>query len=101
MQNAREVDGEWLKIKWVQLKDMNSLLGDYAKIHRVARIDAALPRTTAREIRSMSHDVSRLSPVAPDTCLPSLLRKSIVEGPRTPVVSTETGSNRYLSVMLR
>ena len=69
--------------------------------HPVAKMDAALPRVTAREILSISHEVSRLSPVTADTCLPNLRKKATVEGPSTPVVSTETGSNKYRSVRAR
>ena len=69
--------------------------------HPVAKTDAALPRVTAREILSISHEVSRLSPVTADTCLPNLRKKATVEGPSTPVVSTETGSNKYRSVRAR
>ena len=66
--------------------------------HPVAESEAELPRTTARETLSISHEVSLLLPVRVDICLPSLCRKLLVEGPMTPVVSMATGSNRYLSV---
>ena len=74
---------------------------NYVAMHLVANIDAALPRTTASEILSINHDVSRLSPVAADTCLPSFLRNRVVDGPSTPVVSMATGSKWYLSARLR
>ena len=62
-------------------------------------MDAALPRTMAKDMRSVSHAVSLLLPVQADTCLPSFWMKALVEGPNTPVTSTATGSNMYLSVM--
>ena len=76
-------------------------LKNYVAKHPVAKTDAALPRMTAREILSISHEVSLLSPVTADTCLPNFHKKTTVEGPRTPVVSTETGSNKYRSVRAR
>ena len=64
----------------------------------MAAMEAALPRTMARDIRSVSHAVSRLLPVQAETCRPSFWMKDLVEGPNTPVTSTATGSNMYLSV---
>ena len=64
-------------------------------VHLVARIDAALPWTTAREMRSISHEASRLSPVTNETCLPRRFRKAMVDGPSTPVVSTSSSSSSY------
>ena len=64
-------------------------------------IDVVLPRTTAKEIRSKSHRVSRLSPVHAEMRLPKPLRNLRVEDPRTPVVSTATGSKTYLRLISR
>ena len=63
-------------------------------------IEAALPLTTASDIRSISHRVSRLSPVWAEILLPSPFKKIAVDDPRTPDVSIATGSNMYLSTRL-
>ena len=63
----------------------------------MALMEAEFPRTTAREILSSSHEVSLLFPVRAVMRLPSLCKKTFEEGPKTPVVSTATGSKVYLS----
>ena len=63
-------------------------------------MEAAFPLTTARDTRSISHRVSRLSPVCAVILFPSPLRKIVVEDPKTPEVSTAIGSKMYLSVIL-
>ena len=60
---------------------------------------AALPRATAREILWSSHWVSLRSPVHWRIRLPSSVTNLRLEGPKTPVVSTASGSNLYLSLI--
>ena len=66
-----------------------------------ASTDAAFPRATAREILWNSHWVSLRSPVYWRMRFPSSETNLRLEGPKTPVVSTASGSNLNLSLSSR
>ena len=58
----------------------------------------ALPRATAKLTLCRSQAPSRTSPVSVAIRRPSSFKKSLVEGPRAPVVSTAIGWNMYRSI---
>ena len=62
----------------------------------VAKIDAELPRMTEMEILCLSQWVSLLSCVQLVIRFPSSDMNQELDSPSTPVVSTATGSNRYV-----
>ena len=61
-------------------------------------MEEALPLMMAMDILCLSHVVSRFSPVTELIRRPSSATNLLLLLPRTPEVSTESGSKRYLSV---